>query len=101
MEMLIVVTIIAILAAIVIPRFLTSSKAAKDSAYNAEKQTINSQIELFYFLHGEYPSAMTNEGWTISGVVDYKEFWPEGVPTADVFSRAWEIDSNTGRVKSQ
>ena len=44
MEMLIVVTIIAILAAIVLPRFIVSSAAAKGSVFAAEKQSINELI---------------------------------------------------------
>ena len=94
MEMLIVVTIIGILAAIILPRFITSSAEAKASAYEAERQTINSQLELYYFHFGKYPTAMTNEGWgtgdeNTNGRIDYQEFWPEGVPTGDIHSESW------------
>ena len=97
MEMLIVVTIIAILAAVVLPRFVVSSAAAKGSVYVAEKQTINSQLELFFFTYGAYPSAMTDAGWGLSGA-DFTDYWPEGVPTADVYGNVWTITN--GRVSS-
>ncbi|MEK7298605.1 MAG: prepilin-type N-terminal cleavage/methylation domain-containing protein, partial [Candidatus Margulisiibacteriota bacterium] len=48
-EMLIVVTIIGILAAIVLPRFTTSSVAAKIAAHRATEQAINAQSELYFF----------------------------------------------------
>lgn len=106
MEMLIVVTIIGILSAIILPRFITSSAAAKQSAYEAERQTINSQLELYYFHFGEYPSAMSNEGWgtgdeNANGRIDYQEFWPEGVPTADIYENPWNDKYNAvlGRIE--
>ena len=99
MEMLIVVTIIAILASVVLPRFVTTSAAAKDSVHKAEVQTINSQIELFTFHTGTSPSAMTNDGWSSSAPpVNYREFWPEGVPTSSVYEKAWVINPVTSRV---
>lgn len=99
MEMLIVVTIIGILAAIILPRFVTSSAAAKSSAYVAEKQTINSQLELFYFTVGAYPSAMTNTAWTdAESGVNYTDYWPNGVPTSDVYGDPWDYDANLGRI---
>ena len=101
MEMLIVVTIIGILSAIILPRFVTSSAAAKNTANLAEKQTINSQLELFYFANGAYPTAMTNEGWGGDDDVDpdYKDYWPSGVPTSNVFGDAWTYDPELGRVE--
>jgi general secretion pathway protein G len=96
MEMLIVVTIIGILAAIILPRFVTSSASAKTAAYNAEKQTINAQIELFQFQIGSYPSAMTEAGW--GGADTAALYWPDGVPTADPLGRAWTIDTTISRI---
>ncbi len=95
MEMLIVVTIIAILAAIVLPRFVVSSASAKASVYQAEKQTINSQLELYYFTNGSYPTAMTEAGWGDN----YTDYWPDGVPTSDVYGNAWVIDATLGRLE--
>ena len=89
MEMLIVVTIIGILAAIVIPRFVTSSKQAKANAHRADRQQINSQVELFFFVNGAYPTGMTNGGWGTS----FTDFFPEGVPTGCNQGSPWTLSS--------
>lgn len=96
MEMLIVVTIIGILAAIILPRFVTSSDSAKAAAYEAEKQTINAQIELYQFQTGSYPTAMTEAGWGGASVAVL--YWPSGVPSADPFGESWELDSTAHRI---
>ena len=99
LEMLIVVTIIGILAAVVIPRFSVSTAQAKKSSNDSLIQTINSQIELFYFTEGSYPSAMTNEGWT-GTLTNYSDYWPDGVPVKDVYEQNWTYSNQTGRVSS-
>lgn len=96
MEMLIVVTIIGILAAIILPRFVTSSDSAKSAAKEAERQTINAQVELYQFQIGSYPTAMTEAGWGGSSVSIL--YWPSGVPSADPFGVAWELDSTAHRI---
>ena len=49
MELLIVVTIVGILAAIMLPRFLTTTSLNKKYATRAEIQIINAQMELYYY----------------------------------------------------
>ena len=95
MEMLIVVTIIGILASVIIPRFMTSSQEARVAAYEADRQMINTQLELFYFENGSYPSAMTNTGWGD----DFANFFPDGVPTGSALGQPWVI--RNGRVDAQ
>jgi len=59
-EILIVVVILGILAAIVIPQFTSASEAAKASSIQTQLQTIRSQIELYQIQHnGDYPT-LTN-----------------------------------------
>ncbi len=56
-EILIVVVILGILAAIVIPQFTNASESAKASSLIAQLQTIRSQLELFQVQHnGQYPT---------------------------------------------
>jgi general secretion pathway protein G len=50
-EILIVVIILGILAAIVIPQFTEASDDAKVSAVKSDLQTVRSQIELYNFQH--------------------------------------------------
>ena len=56
-EVLIVVVILGILAAIVLPQFSDASDDAKESALVQDLQTMRAQIQLFRFHHGgTYPA---------------------------------------------
>lgn len=56
-EILIVVVILGILAAIVIPQFTNASENAKGSSLYTQLQTIRSQLELYQVQHnGDYPT---------------------------------------------
>ncbi len=56
-EILIVVVILGILAAIVIPQFTSASESAKSSSLISQLQTIRSQLELYQVQHnGDYPT---------------------------------------------
>ncbi|MGB1125170.1 MAG: type II secretion system protein [Phycisphaeraceae bacterium] len=67
-EILIVVVILGILAAIVIPQFTNASEAAKASSVLSQLQTLRSQVELYKNQHNnEYPTA---DG-TLSGAWDW------------------------------
>ena len=52
-EILIVVVILGILAAIVIPQFTGASTEAKESSLVSNLQSIRSQIELFKIQHND------------------------------------------------
>ncbi|MHC4294011.1 MAG: prepilin-type N-terminal cleavage/methylation domain-containing protein [Planctomycetota bacterium] len=59
-EILIVVIILGILAAIVIPQFTEASNDARESALATDLQSIRSQIELYKIQHfDEYPGETT------------------------------------------
>jgi len=59
-EILIVVVILGILAAIVIPQFTSASESAKSSSLLSQLQTIRSQLELYQVQHnGSYPTLGT------------------------------------------
>ena len=56
-EILIVVVILGILAAIVIPQFTNASESAKGSSLVSQLQTIRGQLELYQTQHnGSYPT---------------------------------------------
>ena len=60
-EILIVVIILGILAAIVIPQFTNASQDARKSSLVSQLQTLRSQIELFKLQHGDaLPDLVTN-----------------------------------------
>ncbi len=64
-EILIVVIILGILAAIVIPQFTEASESARDSSLVSDLQTLRSQIELYKIQHHDnYPGDTTGDGMT-------------------------------------
>jgi general secretion pathway protein G len=63
-EILIVVIILGILAAIVIPQFTNASNDARNNSTSSTLQTIRSQIELFKIQHTDTPPASTAL-WTV------------------------------------
>ncbi len=58
-EILIVVIILGILAAIVIPQFTNASNDARQNSVASTLQTLRGQIELFKIQHGDTPPAQT------------------------------------------
>ncbi len=67
-ELLIVVIILAILAAIVIPQFSGATIDAQESALDSNLSTMRSAIELYRIQHGsKYPGAMTSVGISTCG----------------------------------
>ena len=63
-ELLIVVIILSILAAIVVPQFSSSTSDAKYASLDSNLSTLRSAVELYYQQHGSYPSATASSGGT-------------------------------------
>ena len=63
-EILIVVIILGILAAIVIPQFSSASSDAKKAALQSTVQTLRSQIALYKLQHGDTLPDLATGGWT-------------------------------------
>lgn len=63
-ELLIVVIILAILAAIVIPQFNSASTDTKEAALDANLAAMRNAIELYKAQHGSYPGAKVSSGGT-------------------------------------
>jgi len=75
-EILIVVIILGILAAIVIPQFTNASKEAKQSSLVTQVQSLRSQIALFKLQHNDYlpgVSPLVGSGATFSNAT----FWDQ------------------------
>ncbi|MCD6508060.1 prepilin-type N-terminal cleavage/methylation domain-containing protein [Candidatus Poribacteria bacterium] len=89
-ELLLVVVILAVLAAIAIPRFSSSAKEAKISACKANIANINTQLELYYTKNGTWPD-------NLSDFLNNKEYFPDGPPTCP-FGDPYELDPKTHRV---
>ncbi len=63
-ELLIVAIILAILAAIVVPQFASTTDDAKDSSLRANLAAIRSALDLYKQQHGEYPGVNASSGGT-------------------------------------
>ena len=80
-EILIVVIILGILAAIVIPQFTNASKEAKQSSLVTMVQSLRSQIALFKLQHNDYlPGTAPLNGATF----DQATFWDQMLLFTDV-----------------
>ena len=62
-EILIVVIILGILAAIVIPQFSEASDDARLSSMVSDLQTVRCQLELYRVEHGIYPDGVDSTAW--------------------------------------
>lgn len=89
LELLAVVVILGIIAAIVVPRVTVSSDTAKQKVNDHTAATLNSAIERYYVDNGSWPTAL-------SALVP--AYLPDGVPTNPIDGSAYGIDSTTHRV---
>lgn len=63
-ELLIVVIILAILAAIIIPQFTGATDDAAQASYDTNIANIRAAVDLYRQQHTEYPGAVTSSGGT-------------------------------------
>ncbi|MCK5450817.1 MAG: type II secretion system protein [Candidatus Omnitrophica bacterium] len=91
-EILFVMVVIAILAAIVIPRLTETAVDARSSANLANKANINTQVEKWYFDNGSWPA---ND---LSDIGADNDYFPDGIPVNPVDSSAYTLDGTTHRV---
>ena len=92
LELLIVVVILGILAAIVIPRFTVSAADAKKNACAQNVANINTQVERWYFEKGSWPAT------TLADIAADNTFFPDGIATCPVDGSAYALDATTNRV---
>jgi general secretion pathway protein G len=92
MELLAVVTILGIIAAIIVPRVTVSSDTAKAKVNAHNKATINSAVERWYVEKGTWPAVNLSD---IGADVNY---FPDGVPTNPVNNAAYTLNATTHRV---
>ena len=81
-EILIVVIILGILAAIVIPQFTNASQDARKSSLTSQLQTIRSQVELYKLQHLDQMPAGLNPA--SAGTVAAATAWAEMINKTDV-----------------
>ena len=81
-EILIVVVILGILAAVVVPQFTNAAEDANDAAVRSQLQTLRGQIELYRAQQGAYPALLIT-GWDDLVNNDYLMVDPKNPYTAD------------------
>lgn len=92
LELLAVVTILGIIAAIIIPRVTVSSATAKEKVRDHHKATINAAVERYYIDTNTWPA---NDLSDIGADVNY---FPDGLPTNPVDGSAYTLNATTHRV---
>ena len=66
-ELLVVVVILAIIAAIVVPQFSTATDEAKESVLDSNLARMRSAVELYKAQHGHFPGDADADGATCPG----------------------------------
>ena len=94
LELLIVVVILGVLAAIVIPRFVVSADDARKNGCKQNIAIINQAAERWYFEKGAWPK---NKVWEEIGIDP--DYFPDGNPTCPVDGSKYELDGTSHRVK--
>lgn len=92
MELLAVVTVLGILAAMLLPRVSVSSEKARESCCQHNRTEIDITVERYYIHTG---------GWAADDLSDIgadPSYFPDGVPTCPVSGDAYRLDSSTHRV---
>jgi prepilin-type N-terminal cleavage/methylation domain-containing protein len=92
LELLAVVTILGIIAAIIVPRVTVSSTTAKQKVRDHHKATINAAVERYY---------IDNEVWPANDLSDIganATYFPSGIPTNPVDGSAYSLNATTHRV---
>jgi len=121
-EILIVVIILGILAAIVIPQFTNASTNARAASVTSQLQTLRSQVQLYKLQHNDVLPDLINKQWTqlttkttVAGTVDstltasffgpYLETNPKNplnnnttVAATPGGSVGWTFDTSTGNI---
>jgi general secretion pathway protein G len=80
-ELMVVIAIIGVLAAIAVPRFAESTKAAKDAKLKADLRTVDSAILMYYANNSNTYPAVDGDGTAttalVSGTTKYLASWPK------------------------
>jgi general secretion pathway protein G len=91
-EMLAIVTILAIIAAIIVPRWVMSSDTAKAKVNNRNKAVINAAVERWYVEKGAWPAE------NLADIAADPSYFPNGVPSNPLNNSTYSLNPSTHRV---
>ncbi|MAT69759.1 MAG: hypothetical protein CMJ58_09565 [Planctomycetaceae bacterium] len=92
LELLAVVTILGIIAAIIVPRVTVSASSAKQKVRDHHKATINAAVERYYVDTGGWPADDLND------IANNANYFPDGIPQNPVDNSSYSLNSTTHRV---
>lgn len=110
-ELLVVIVVLAVLAAIVLPKFMNSSNRSKESALKSDLKLVRNAVSLFQADTGNYPATLADlsestvanvkvAGGAAVKAADWHGPYLESVPTDPVSGSALTFDAATGKVTS-
>ena len=92
LELLIVVVILGVLAAIIVPRFVVSADEAKKSACAENVANLNALIEKWHFEKGTWPAV------NLSDMEADPAYLPAGIPRCPITGGKYTLDAANRRV---
>lgn len=90
LEVLLVVVILGVIAALVMPRMSGSADTAKSRVCNHNCGQINGTVERYRVLTGSWPAA------DLSDIGADPAYFPEGLPTCPESGAAYRLDTTGG-----
>jgi type II secretory pathway pseudopilin PulG len=93
MELLAVVTIIGVIAALIVPRIVLNSDAAKEKSCLHNRTEINIAVERYYIHTSVWPAN------NLSDIAADPDYFPEGLPMCPVSGNAYLLDGTLHRVQ--
>ena len=110
-ELLVVIVVLAVLAAIVLPKFMDSSARSKESSLRTDLKLIRNALSAFQADTGKYPLALADLAGTDKATVkvadgsvvaasDWHGPYLEAIPTDPIGGAAFTYDKATGKVSS-
>ncbi|NQY42465.1 MAG: prepilin-type N-terminal cleavage/methylation domain-containing protein [Legionellales bacterium] len=91
-EILFVIVIAGIIAAIVIPRLTTTSTTAKETANIQNINIINKQVERWNVEKGSFPET------DLSDIGNDPDYFPDGIPVNPIDGSSYALDPESFRV---
>jgi prepilin-type N-terminal cleavage/methylation domain-containing protein len=93
MELLAVVVILGVIAALVLPRVSSNNDMAKEKTCLHNRAEINIAVEQYYIHTGVWPAN------NLSDIGADPDYFPDGVPTCPVSGNAYQLDGTLHRVQ--
>lgn len=110
-ELLVVIVVLAVLAAIVLPKFMNSSTRSKESALKSDLKLARNAISMFQADTGKYPNSLADlaesdvtkvkvAGGAAVTASDWHGPYLEAMMSDPISGSAFTFDSATGKVTS-